>query len=83
MYLLTCNSQVGMFLNESYGEQTHQFRVKSFIEWVETLLFCACVDLLEPGSMIITLSNGGAHLHFRTRDGTLTPLHEAAIHYRK
>lgn len=50
---------------------------------VETPLSCACVDLLEPRSMIMMLVNGGAHLDFRTRDGALTPLHHAAIHYRK
>ena len=50
---------------------------------LETPLSCACVDLLEPKSMLMTLVNGGAHLDFRTRDGALTPLHHSAIHYRK
>ena len=49
----------------------------------ETALSCACVDLLEPRSMILTLVNGGVHLDFRTRNGGLTPLHKSAIHYRK
>jgi SH3/ankyrin repeat-containing protein len=50
---------------------------------LETPLSCACIDLLEPRSMIMTLVNGGAHLDFRTRNGSLTPLHKSAIHYRK
>ena len=49
----------------------------------ETPLSCACVDLLEPRSMIMTLINGGAHLDFRTRHGGLTPLHRSAMHFRK
>ncbi|CAF1634071.1 unnamed protein product [Adineta ricciae] len=49
----------------------------------ETALSCACVDLLEPRSMIMTLVNGGAHLDFRTRTGGFTPLHKSAMHYRK
>lgn len=50
---------------------------------LETALSCACVDLLEPRSMIMTLINGGAHLDFRTRNGGLTALHKAAIYSRK
>ncbi|CAF4639695.1 unnamed protein product, partial [Rotaria sp. Silwood2] len=49
----------------------------------ETSLSCACLDLLEPRSMIMTLVNGGAHLDFRTRNGGLTPLHISAIYSRK
>ncbi|CAF3564455.1 unnamed protein product [Rotaria socialis] len=49
----------------------------------ETPLSCACVDLLEPRSMIMTLVNGGAHLDFRTRNGSFTPLHKSAIYNRK
>ncbi len=51
--------------------------------FVETPLSCACVDLLEPRSMIMTLVNGGAHLDFRTRNGGFTPLHKSAIYNRK
>jgi hypothetical protein len=51
--------------------------------FLETALSCACLDLLEPRSMIMTLVNGGAHLDFRTRHGGLTPLHKSAIHSRK
>lgn len=50
---------------------------------LETALSCACVDLLEPRSMLMALVNGGAHLDFRTRHGGLTPLHQSAIHARK
>lgn len=49
----------------------------------ETPLSSACVDLLEPRSMIMTLVNGGAHLDFRTRHGGLTSLHQSSIHCRK
>ncbi|CAF1244048.1 unnamed protein product [Rotaria sp. Silwood1] len=49
----------------------------------ETALSCACIDLIEPRSMIMTLVNGGAHLDFRTRSGGFTPLHKSAIHNRK
>jgi hypothetical protein len=49
----------------------------------DTALSCACIDLLEPRSMIMTLVNGGAHLDFRTRNGGLTSLHKSAIHHRK
>jgi len=55
----------------------------SFSIPIETALSCACIDLLEPRSMIMTLVNGGAHLDFRTRNGGLTPLHKSAIHSRK
>lgn len=51
--------------------------------YLETALSCACIDLLEPRSMIMTLVNGGAHLDFRTRNGGLTSLHKSAIHSRK
>lgn len=50
---------------------------------IETPLTCACVDLLEPRLMIMTLINGGAHLDFRTRNGGLTPLHKSAMCNRK
>lgn len=53
------------------------------MEVLETALSCACLDLLEPRSMIMTLVNGGAHLDFRTRHGGFTPLHKSAIHARK
>ena len=56
--------------------------IKCF-NFVETPLSCACVDLLEPRSMIMALVNGGAHLDFRVRQGALTPLHKSAIHCRK
>ncbi len=51
--------------------------------FLETPLTCACIDLIEPRSMIMTLVNGGAHLDFRTRNGGLTPLHKSAIYSRK
>lgn len=50
---------------------------------IGTALSCACIDLLEPRSMIMTLVNGGAHIDFRTRNGGFTSLHKSAIHYRK
>jgi len=46
-------------------------------------LICACIDLLEPRTMIMTLVNGGAHLDFRTRKQSLTPLHRSAQFSRK
>ena len=63
----------------------HLLLVLSTLRWffLETALSCACLDLLEPRSMIMTLVNGGAHLDFRTRHGGFTPLHKSAIHSRK
>ena len=57
--------------------------IREQFSFSETPLSAACVDLLEPRSMIMTLVNGGAHLDFRTRHGGLTPLHQSAIHCRK
>lgn len=46
-------------------------------------MIIACIDLIEPRSMIMTLVNGGAHLDFRTRKQGLTPLHRSAQFSRK
>ncbi len=69
-----------MMVNHFFVFNSRRF-VFSFV--VETALSCACLDLLEPRSMIMTLVNGGAHLDFRTRNGGLTPLHKSAIHSQK
>ncbi|CAF3616590.1 unnamed protein product [Rotaria sp. Silwood1] len=69
-------SKVARYLEKGFDPNFH-------ISDDETPLSCACVDLLEPRSMIMTLVNGGAHLDFRTRNGGLTPLHKSAIYSRK
>ncbi|CAF3557332.1 unnamed protein product [Adineta steineri] len=69
-------SKVARYLEKGFDPNFH-------ISNDETALSCACIDLLEPRSMIMTLVNGGAHLDFRTRHGGLTPLHKSAVHYRK
>ena len=72
------SGHLSSFTSYQHSRETFDFTFSS-----ETALSCACVDLLEPRSMIMTLVNGGAHLDFRTRTGGLTPLHKSAIHYRK
>ncbi|CAF2809652.1 unnamed protein product [Rotaria sp. Silwood2] len=69
-------SKVARYLEKGFDPNFH-------ISDDETSLSCACLDLLEPRSMIMTLVNGGAHLDFRTRNGGLTPLHISAIYSRK
>ncbi|CAF1289515.1 unnamed protein product [Rotaria sordida] len=69
-------SKVARYLEKGFDPNFH-------ISDDETPLSCACIDLLEPRSMIMTLVNGGAHLDFRIRNGALTPLHKSAIYSRK
>ncbi|CAF1148905.1 unnamed protein product [Rotaria sordida] len=69
-------SKVARYLEKGFDPNFH-------ISDDETPLSCACIDLLEPRSMIMTLINGGAHLDFRIRNGALTPLHKSAIYSRK
>ncbi|CAF2881473.1 unnamed protein product [Rotaria sp. Silwood2] len=69
-------SKVSRYLEKGFDPNFH-------ISNDETALSCACIDLIEPRSMIMALVNGGAHLDFRTRNDGFTPLHKSAIHYRK
>ncbi|CAF0970670.1 unnamed protein product [Adineta ricciae] len=69
-------SKVSRYLEKGFDPNFH-------ISDDETPLSIACVDLLEPRSMILTLVNGGAHLDFRIRNGGLTSLHKSAISNRK
>ncbi|CAF3228137.1 unnamed protein product [Rotaria socialis] len=69
-------SKVTRYLEKGFDPNFH-------ISNDETVLSCACIDLIEPRSMILALVNGGAHLDFRTRNGGFTPLHKSAIHHRK
>ncbi|CAF0957509.1 unnamed protein product [Adineta steineri] len=69
-------SKVSRYLEKGFDPNFH-------ISDDETPLSSACIDLLEPRSMIMTLVNGGAHLDFRIRNGGLTPLHQSAIYNRK
>lgn len=72
-----------MTVNHFEYQHFERKRDEHFSLITETPLTCACVDLLEPRSMIMALVNGGAHLDFRVRRAALTPLHKAAIHCRK
>ncbi|CAF1116801.1 unnamed protein product, partial [Rotaria sordida] len=69
-------SKVTRYLEKGFDPNFH-------ISNDETALSYACIDLIEPRSMIMALVNGGAHLDFRTRNGGFTSLHKSAIHYRK
>ncbi|UJR38535.1 hypothetical protein I4U23_031202 [Adineta vaga] len=81
-------SKVCRYLEKGFDPNFHisdngYFYNKHISYSLETPLSIACVDLLEPRSMIMTLVNGGAHLDFRIRNGGFTPLHKSAICNRK